>query len=176
MMHLPTQRFAVQQQHITDGLGFGEACGNHPVSGVGGGLAQLGRRLVLGASVVLVVLLFVNKPSGALVKGTVTGAVVLTLFGLTMAWRRTAARFGLRRCYLYAGGLVVTNVFGRVRDVVAWSEVTVLNRMVSQSPLMAFHRFELARRSSATVAFLALGLQPALVDALLSQAQRNGIR
>lgn len=28
-------------------------------------------------------------------------------------WRRVSAGFGMNRCYLYPGGLVVTNLFGQ---------------------------------------------------------------
>ena len=155
---------------------LGEPRGSHPVAGLGGGLAQLARRLVIGLCVALVVALVYARPSAAFAKGAVATAVVLTLLGLTQAWRRVAARYGLARCYLYTGGLVVTNVFGRVRDALAWSEVAGLNRLSNQSPLLAFHRFELVRRGSPPLAFLALGMNPALVEALLNEAARNDIR
>ncbi|MGW2721717.1 hypothetical protein [Streptomyces sp. NPDC001492] len=80
-------------------------------------------------------------------KGVITrGAVLLSLFGFTLAWRRLSARFGLRRCSLYTRGLVATGTFGRVRHAVAWSEVTELKWMSNLTLLLAFHRFEIERR------------------------------
>ncbi|WP_217211809.1 hypothetical protein [Streptomyces sp. AC550_RSS872] len=60
--------------------------------------------------VVLLVCLVVMRPSWGFQKGVITtGAVVLSLFGLTPAWRGLSARLGLRRCYLCTRGLVVTS-------------------------------------------------------------------
>jgi hypothetical protein len=158
-----------------DALGLGEERGSYAISGVGGGLAQLARRSIVGLYVVILVALVVSRPPAAFTSGAVAGAVVLALFSLTLAWRRASAKFGIKRCYLYTGGLVVTNLFGRMGDVVAWTEVTALNRMESQSVLLAFHRVEFVRRSSASLAFVVPGLKPALMEALLSQATENGI-
>ncbi|WP_328843442.1 hypothetical protein [Streptomyces sp. NBC_00258] len=158
-----------------DGLGLGEKLGSYPIAGVGGGLAQMARRVGLLLYVVMIVCLVVLAPRAAFAKGAVMTAVVFVLFGLVLAWRRTSARFGLRRCYLYTDGLVVTNLFGGVKDVVAWREVTALNRLSGASLFMVFHRVEIARHGLRPLAFLALGLEPALVEALLSQMAKNGI-
>jgi hypothetical protein len=39
-----------------------------------------------------------------------------------------------------------------------------------------FHRVELVRRGSAPLTFVALGLKPALAEALPGQATQNGVR
>ncbi|MEU1366661.1 hypothetical protein ABZ454_11050 [Streptomyces sp. NPDC005803] len=157
------------------GFGLGQACGDYAVAGVGGALAQTARRGLAVLCLVLLVLLVVKKPPAALTKGAVIAGIALAVWGLTRAWGLISARFGIRRCYLFAGGLVVTGLFGRPRGVVAWSEVTALNVMVSRSLLMAFHRFEVERRGTGRLAFLAMGMQPALVQPLLSRAAANGV-
>ncbi|WP_327350688.1 hypothetical protein [Streptomyces sp. NBC_01304] len=159
-----------------DGLGLGAKLGSYPVAGVAGGLAQMARRVGLVLYVVIIVCLVAITPPAAFTKGAVMTAVVLVLFGLMLAWRRMSARFGLRRCYLYTDGLVVTNLFGGVQDAVAWSEVTELNRLSGASVFMTFHRVGIARHGLRPLVFLALGVKPPLVDALLSQLVKNGIR
>lgn len=158
-----------------NGFGLGGACGDYAVAGVGGALAQTGRRILLTLCLVLLVLLAVKQPTAALTRSAVVIGIVLVVWGLTRAWGLMSARFGLRRCYLLAGGLVVTDLFGRPRGVVAWSEVAALNVMVSRSPLMAFHRFEVERRGVGRLAFLAMGMRPALVEPLLRRAAANGV-
>ncbi|MGW6603166.1 hypothetical protein [Streptomyces sp. NPDC055036] len=167
-------------RHGVDGLGLGlrlgEKLGSYPIAGVGGGLAQMARRVGVVLYVIVIVCLAAITPPAAFAKGAVMTAVVLVLLGLMLAWRRLSARFGLRRCYLYTNGLVVTNLFGGVQDAVAWSEVTGLNRLSGASVFMTFHRVEIARHGLRPLAFLAMGLKPPLVDALLSQLAKNGIR
>ncbi|WP_406099638.1 hypothetical protein [Streptomyces sp. NBC_01013] len=159
-----------------NGFGLGEACGDFAIAGVAGALAQVARRALTGLCAVLLVLLVVKRPSETLARSSLVIVIVLLLWGLTAAWRLLSARLGLRRCYLFAGGLVVTGLSGRPRGVVAWSEVTGLNMLVSQSLLMAFYRFEVDRRGSRRLAFLAMGVQPALVEPLLRRAAENGVR
>ncbi|WP_328752883.1 hypothetical protein OHT57_45710 [Streptomyces sp. NBC_00285] len=158
-----------------NGLGLGEQRGSYAIAGVGGALLQMARRGVVALAGVVLVKLFVSRPSAAIVKGAVTMAVVLALFDLGLAWNRATARFGISRCYVCAGGLVVTNLFGGVRDAVAWSNVTGLNQTATLSVWLTFHRFEIARNGSVPLAFLALGQKPALATALQSQAAKNGI-
>ncbi|MEU6067691.1 hypothetical protein ABZ864_25325 [Streptomyces sp. NPDC047082] len=149
-----------------EALGLGEERGTYAVAGLWGALAQLARRLLAGLFVALLVCMVVISPRFQ--KGLITmGTVMLSLFGLTLAWRGISARFGLRRCYLYTRGLVVTGTFGRVRHAVAWSEVTELKWMANPTLLLAFHRFEIERRGAGRVAFLALGIKPPLVEALV---------
>ncbi|MEU1470387.1 hypothetical protein ABZ434_19385 [Streptomyces sp. NPDC005761] len=158
-----------------NGFGWGEACGDYAVAGVGGALAQTGRRALVTLCLVLLVLLAVKQPVAAWARGAVVIGIVLVVWGLTRGWRLLSTRFGLRRCYLFPGGLVVTDLFGRPLGAVAWSEVTALNVVVTQSLLMAFHRFEVERRGGRRLAFLAMGAQPALVEPLLSRAAANGV-
>jgi hypothetical protein len=158
-----------------DGLGLGVARGSHPVSGLGGALAQCGRRIVVGVCLGLIIALVFIRPSSAFVKGLCTAAVALVLLGLTQVWRRLSARFGLRRCYLFSCGLVVTNAFGRVHDVVLWTDVAALNHMSNQSGLLSFHRFEIVRHGSGLLPLLALGANPPLVEALLTETRNNGL-
>ncbi|MEU9091046.1 hypothetical protein [Streptomyces sp. NPDC048428] len=156
------------------GFGLGEVCGDYAVAGVGGALAQTGRRALMMLCLALLVLLVVKQPTAALTKGVVVTGIAFAVWGLTRAWGLVSARLGLRRCYLFPGGLIVTDLFGRPRGVVAWSEVTALNVMVTRSLLMAFHRFEVDRRGAGRLAFLAMGMQPALAEPLLSRAAANG--
>ncbi|MFJ2706085.1 hypothetical protein ACIO3R_23155 [Streptomyces sp. NPDC087428] len=159
-----------------DGFGLGERFGSYPIAGVGGGLAQMARRVGVALYVSLIICLATIRPPAAFAKGAVMTAVVLVLFGLMLAWRRMSVRFGLRRCYVYEDGLVVTNLFGGVQDAVAWSEVTALNRYIGASVFMTLHRFEIARHGLRPLVILALGLKPPMVDALLSRLAKNGIR
>ncbi|WNI20605.1 hypothetical protein [Streptomyces sp. ITFR-16] len=157
-----------------DRFGFGQAHGDYAVAGVGGALSQVGRRMLTALCLVVLVLLVVKKPPSAVTKGTITLAVLLVAFGITRIWGSLSARFGLRRCYLFTGGLVVTGMFGGARAV-PWSEVTTLKMMSSQQLLMSFYRFEVGRRGGAPLAFLAMGMKPALVDQLVGRAAANGI-
>ncbi|MFC5075903.1 hypothetical protein ACFPN0_30890 [Kitasatospora cinereorecta] len=156
-------------------FGFGEAYGDYPVAGLGGGLAQLARRLITALCLAMIVALAVDRPSSAFTKGAVALSVLLVVIGLRWAWGRVSARLGLRRCYLFPRGLVLTDLFGRPRAV-AWAEVAALNMLAGQSLFMAFHRIEVVRRGHRTVAFLAMGAQPPLVAHLLSRAAENGVR
>ncbi|MGW6741557.1 M20/M25/M40 family metallo-hydrolase [Streptomyces sp. NPDC055025] len=174
MALLQGRRFIMRQD--MDRLGLGEKLGSYPIAGVGGSLAQMARRVGVVLYVIMIVCLAAITPPAAFAKGAVMTAVVFVLFGLMLAWRRMSARFGLRRCCLYTHGLVVTNLLGGVQDAVAWSEVTELNRLSGASVFMTFHRVEVARRGLRPLAFLALGLKPPLVDALLSQLAKNGVR
>lgn len=47
--------------------------------------------------------------------------------------------------------------------------------MSTASLLMAFHRVELERRGGPPLTFIALGLEPALVEVLVKLAARNGL-
>jgi hypothetical protein len=155
---------------------LGRRLGSYPVSGVAGGVLQIFRRFVVGACAALVVCLVAIRPSSTVLKIVVTIAVAVGLLGLRAAWQRVSARLGLRRCYVHTGGLVVTNLFGQVTHTVAWSETTALKRLSAQSVFMTFQRVEIVRRDARPLAFLALGLKPALVEALLIQAAEHGLR
>ncbi|MFD5270805.1 hypothetical protein [Streptomyces sp. NPDC058335] len=150
--------------------------GSYPVAGVMGGLAQMARRLLAALALVLLGALVWFRPRDAFVRGAVTVAVVLAVFGLKAAWDRATARWGINRCYLYTGGLVVTSIFGRVREAVTWDDVREVNRLTNQSVLLAFHRIEIVRHDYGRVTFLALGLQPALVQALMNEVDRDAPR
>ncbi|MFE9676774.1 hypothetical protein ACFYO5_21930 [Streptomyces sp. NPDC006259] len=147
--------------------------GSYPVAGLMGGLAQLARRACVALALVLLGAQAYLRPPGAFRTSAVTVAVVLTLFGLKAVWAGASARLGINRCYLYTGGLVLTNIFGMVREAVAWDDVREVNALTNRSVLLAFHRIEIVRSRSATATFLALGLQPALVEALMGEVARN---
>lgn len=160
-----------------DRLGLGNRCGDHPVAGVAGGVLQMFRRLGTGLAVFAIVMLCVRKPEHALLKGTIVVGAMLVVYVLRLAWRRLSARFGLGRCYLYTGGLVVTGLLGGVRGAMAWTDVTSLHRSVGTMAwaTMTFNRFVISCGRSAPLTFLALGLNPPLVAALTDRAARNGI-
>lgn len=154
---------------------LGQRLGSYPISGVTGAVLQVFRRFVVGGCGALVVCLVAIRPSSTVLKVVVTIAVAVGLLGLRAAWQRASARFGLRRCYVHTDGLVVTDLFGRVMDSVAWSETTGVKRLSAQSVFMAFQRVEIVRRNSPPVAFVALGLKPALIEALQVQAAEHGV-
>lgn len=154
---------------------LGQRLGSYPIAGVAGAVLQVFRRFVVGGCAAVVVCLVAIRPSSTVLKIVVTIAVAVGLLGLRAAWQRVSARFGLRRCYLHTDGLVVTDLFGGVMHSVAWSETTGLKRLSAQSVFMAFQRVEIVRRDAPPLAFLAPGLQPALVEALLVQAAEHGI-
>ncbi|MEU1514034.1 hypothetical protein ABZ490_18040 [Streptomyces sp. NPDC005811] len=169
------RRRAALQAHV-DAFGFGRRRRTYAVTGVMGGLAQLARRTLLGLAVLLIGLMIALRPPSAFLKGAVVVGAVLVGFGLRLAWRRFAAAQEINRCYLYPDGVVVTSLFGQVRDVVAWADVTTLGRQSTNSPLMAFHRIELGRRDAGPLVVLALGSDPALAKDLVQQAAQHDIR
>ncbi|MET8974583.1 hypothetical protein ABZX85_03100 [Streptomyces sp. NPDC004539] len=158
-----------------DRLGLGNRCGDHPVAGVTGAVLQMFRRLGVGLAALVVVMLFVNRPENALTKGAITVGAVLGVYVLRLAWRRLSARFGLSRCYLYTGGLVVTGLLGGIRGAVPWSDVTSLNRSAGMVAVGTFNRFVISRTRATPLTFLSLGLNPALATELTDRAARNGI-
>lgn len=160
-----------------EGLDLGERRGSYPVAGVPGFFAQLARRGGMALYIAIVIGLLVNRPPDMLTKGAVMAAVLVGLIGYLLAWRRLTARLGLRRCYLYTDGVVVTNWFGRVQDWVAWRNVRELDGLTAQSLVFSFHRLELWRRDSGKpLRLLALGMNPKLRYALYDEAERNGVR
>ncbi|WP_416977075.1 hypothetical protein [Streptomyces sp. T028] len=157
------------------GLNLGPKRGDYSIAGVAGGLGQMARRLSVGLYAAYMIMLIVSRPESALARGVVASAMILGLFALRLAWLQVSAKFRIRRCYVYREGLAVTDWFGRVHTVVAWSNVIEVRRTIALSLVMAFHRIEIAPRGSAVVAFVVLGQKPALVEAVLSQARRHGV-
>ncbi|MFJ6615092.1 hypothetical protein ACIQPT_33010 [Streptomyces sp. NPDC091289] len=154
---------------------LGQRIGTYHAVGVMGALAQAALRTITLLVVALIVALVWIRPDSALLKGIVAAAVVLVLFGLRLVWRTVVARLGGNQCRLHRGGVAVTGPFGGVRDAVVWREVTGLRRTSGASVLMAFHRVELERRGRPALTFTALGLEPAVIAALLRLAARNGL-
>ncbi|MCQ9186040.1 hypothetical protein KMT30_44830 [Streptomyces sp. IBSBF 2953] len=167
-------RQAVLQERANE-LGHGKGRRTYAITGVMGGLSQLAWR---GALVVLVFALGMitfAKPDSAFLKGVVVAGLLLALFGLRLAWRRLSAGRGMNRCHVYVGGLAVTDLFGRLRDVVAWSEVTELKRSAGAVLFTPLYRVELARRAAEPLAFVVPAYQTDLIKALQERANQHGI-
>ncbi|GAA2390843.1 hypothetical protein GCM10010420_13470 [Streptomyces glaucosporus] len=158
------------------GPGLGEIRGDHGVvDPVTGSVAQVMRGFLLLFWAVLIGAAVVDPPDDAALKIAVTTAVVAGVYALRSGWRRLTARLGVNRCYLCWGGVAVTDRFGRVRDSVAWSDVTEVRQLAMVGFVAAAHRVEIARRHSAEpLWFVAPGTKPALVRALLDEGRRNG--
>ncbi|REE99977.1 hypothetical protein [Thermomonospora umbrina] len=157
------------------GLGLGEIRGDHGVIGpVMGSMALVLRECLVVLWIVLLVAAVID-PDEFIVKATVMTALVAAVYALTFGWRRLTARLGVNRCYLCAHGVAVTDRFGRIRDSVAWSEVTGVQQLTAVDFVAGFHRIEISRnRSAEPLWFVAPGLGSALVRALLDEGRRNG--
>lgn len=173
-MQAAQKRRAAARQRANE-LGLGQSYRTYAITGVMGALGRVGRGFVLVVLCLCLVALVFMQPPSALLKGLVLTALLLATYGGGLLWRRMSANLELNRCYLYPGGVVVTNPFGQVRDAVAWSEVSMLKLTNGAVLVTAIHRIELVRRGSTPVGFAVLGAQPALVKALQEQAKRNGI-
>jgi hypothetical protein len=141
-----------------------------------GGLAQLARRVFVGLGVLLVGVLIVLRPPSAFLKAAVTVTVLLAGFVLRLVWRRVSAPLGLNECYLYPGGMVVTNQLGQVRAAVPWAEMTTAKLMIESYGLLSLHRIEVRRRNATPLEFVVLGTDHALLNALQQRIAQNGLR
>ncbi|MEU7278481.1 hypothetical protein AB0A69_06765 [Streptomyces sp. NPDC045431] len=117
----------------------------------------------------------VVNPSAVDGNAAVATAVVAAVYALKFGWRWLTARLGVNRCYLCSDGVAVTNLFGQIRDSVAWNEVTGVRHRTVASLVMACHRIEIFRSRSATpLWFVAPGAKSALVQALFDEGRRSG--
>ncbi|WP_086748141.1 MULTISPECIES: hypothetical protein [Streptomyces] len=159
----------------TAGLGLGEIRGDYAiVNPATGAMAQVLRGFLLLLWIALLVATVVN-PSAVDDNAVVTTAVVAAVYALKFGWRRLTARLGVNRCYLCADGVAVTNRFGRLRDSVAWDEVTGVQQTALVGLVLGCHRIEIFRSRSATpLWFMAPGAKSALVQALLDEGRRSG--
>ncbi|MFE2023260.1 hypothetical protein ACFW9O_35100 [Streptomyces sp. NPDC059499] len=104
-----------------------------------------------------------------------TTAVVIAAYTMTFGWRLLTARLGTNRCYLLTEGIAVTNRFARVTDSVAWSDVTGIQQTTVIELYMGAHRIEIHRnQTTKPLTFLAPGVKPQLVKALLTEGHRTG--
>ncbi|MER5512830.1 hypothetical protein ABT052_47420 [Streptomyces sp. NPDC002766] len=157
------------------GLGLGDIRGDYAVINPAiGTTAQVLRGFMLLGWIVLLVTTVVN-PSAVNNNAAVATAVVAAVYTLKFGWRRLTARLGVNRCCLCADGVAVTGRSGRIRDFVAWSEVTGVQQMTMVGYVVACHRIEILRNRSATpLWFVAPGAKSALVQALLDEGRRSG--
>ncbi|MGW6982525.1 hypothetical protein ACWGE1_24340 [Streptomyces sp. NPDC054932] len=155
--------------------GLGEIRGDYAViNPATGAMMQVLRGFLLLLWIAMLVTTVVN-PSAVGANAVGTSAVVAAVYALKFGWRRLTARLGVNRCYLCADGVAVTNRFGRIRDCVAWREVTGVQQMAVVSLVMGCHRIEIHRsRSAAPLWFVAPGAKSALVEALLDEGRRSG--
>ncbi|MFD7690498.1 hypothetical protein [Streptomyces sp. NPDC059781] len=97
------------------------------------------------------------------------------MYALKFGWRLLTARLGVNRCHLCTDGVAVTDRFGRVRDSLAWNEVTGVQQTAAVGFVMGCHRVEIFRsRSGAPLWLVAPGAKSALVQALLAEGRRSG--
>ncbi|MFD6279536.1 hypothetical protein ACFWFI_28805 [Streptomyces sp. NPDC060209] len=157
------------------GPGLGEIRGDHAViNPMMGSMMQVFRGFLLIFWVVMLVTTVVN-PSAVNDNALVTSIVVAAVYALKFGWRRLTARLGVNRCYLCADGVAVTGRFGRIRDSVAWSEVTGVQQTAVVGLVMGCHRIEIFRgRSAKPLWLVAPGAKSALVQALLDEGRRSG--
>ncbi|MEU6861785.1 hypothetical protein ABZ924_00690 [Streptomyces sp. NPDC046876] len=153
------------------GPDFGALHRRASVIGVPGVLWQLGRRFVLTFCLVALVSLLVMRPEDAGIKGVIIVAIPLAVYGLAFAWRRAAGLLGIRQCYLSEDGVTVTDILGRVRDAVAWSDVAMVKETNATGILMAFRRFEFEHRTGhQTTAIVVLSIHRSFVRDLIRLA------
>ncbi|MGY0021128.1 hypothetical protein [Streptomyces sp. cg35] len=157
------------------GMGLGEIRGDYAViNPATGAMMQVLRGFLLLGWGALLVATVVN-PSAVDSNAAVATAVVAAVYALKFGWRRMTAWSGVNRCYLCAEGVAVTSRFGRVRDSVAWSEVTGVQQTTVVGFVVGCHRIEMFRsRSAAPLWFVAPGANSALVRALLDEGRRIG--
>nr|WP_244882872.1 hypothetical protein [Streptomyces zhihengii] len=104
-----------------------------------------------------------------------TTLVVVAVYAVKFGWRLLTARLGMNRCYLLTDGVAVTNRFGRIRDSVAWSDVTGVQQTAVVGLVSGAHRMEISRnRSPKPLWFVAPGAKAPLVDAFLAEGRRAG--
>ncbi|MFD0012491.1 hypothetical protein ACFWI0_17350 [[Kitasatospora] papulosa] len=155
--------------------GLGRIRGDYAViNPATGAMMQVLRGFLLILWISMLVTTVVN-PSAVNDNAIPTTAAVAVVYALKFGWRRLTAVLGVTRCYLCAGGVAVTNRFGRVRDSVAWSEVTGVQQTAIVGLVMGCHRVEIFRSSSAAPLWLvAPGAKSPLVEALLKEGRRAG--
>ncbi|MFG2574535.1 hypothetical protein [Streptomyces sp. NPDC048481] len=167
-------RHAALQERANE-LGHTRGRRTYAITGVAGGLSQLAWRAAVVVLVFFLGTVVVARPSSAFLKGAVLAGLLLALIVLRILWRRTTAGRGMGRCHLYGSGLAVTDLLGRMRDVVAWSEVTELKHSSGAVLFTPLYRVELARRGAEPLAFVVPAYQTDLITALRDQATRHGI-
>uniref|UniRef100_A0AAU2K0W3 DUF304 domain-containing protein n=1 Tax=Streptomyces sp. NBC_00049 TaxID=2903617 RepID=A0AAU2K0W3_9ACTN len=156
-------------------LGLGEIRGDYAIINPAiGAMMQVLRGFLLISWILMLVTTVVN-PSAVNDNAVGTTAVVAVVYALKFGWRRLTARLGVDRCYLCVDGVAVTNRFGRIRDSVAWNEVTGVQQTAVVGLVMGCHRIEISRgRSAAPLWFVAPGAKSTLVEALLDEGRRSG--
>ncbi|CAL9313557.1 hypothetical protein SUDANB25_05125 [Streptomyces sp. SudanB25_2051] len=162
--------------------GLGEIRGHYAVinPAVGATMQVLRGFMLLLWGVLLVIT--VVDPSQVDGNAAVMTAVVAGVYAVKFGWRALSARLGVNRCYLCADGVAVTDRFGRVRDSVAWSEVTGVRQTAVAGLVAGFHRVEISRsrpdtpfwRPAPPLWFVAPGIKSPLVRALLEEGRRSG--
>ncbi|MER6783699.1 hypothetical protein ABT330_03390 [Streptomyces sp. NPDC000658] len=167
------RRAALQER--ANELGHTRGRRTYAITGVAGALSQLAWRAAVVVLAFALGMIVFARPGSAFLKGAVVAGLLLALFVLRLVWRRTSAGRGMNRCHLYGGGLAVTDLFGRLRDVVAWTEVTELKRSSGAVLFTPLYRVELARRAAEPLAFVVPAYQTDLLTALQEQATRHGI-
>lgn len=158
-------------QDYIDVLELGEPLRKLPVSGPTAGLGAL-----LGF---MVVLLYIAGVVAQVWTGSISyprmalvGGCVAVPYVLKAVWRRFTRARGLCQCLLFAEGLIVTGLTGRVVAGLAWSEVVrVTERRVPGWSVITVHQ-----RDRGSVEIDSSGITFKLSRALAAQAAAHGIR
>ncbi|MCX5416128.1 hypothetical protein [Streptomyces sp. NBC_00059] len=158
------------------GLGLGQIRGDYAIINPAlGAMLQVLRGFLLILWIFMLVTTVVN-PSAVNDNAIPTTAVVVAVYALRYVWRLVTARLGVNRCYLCTDGVAVTGRLGRIRDSVAWKDVTGVQQMVVAGLVMGCHRIEIFRNGSAAPLWLiAPGAKSPLVPALLAEGRRSGV-
>lgn len=157
----------VTRQDLEEEFDLGELRGTFPASGplIGATLVLL--RLITAFCIVLIIAVFAtHRPGAGYLRALIPGGVVLVLYGIRFGWQWTSARFGIRRHYLYAQGLVTTGWGNGVRGWILWSEVTgVTRRRMSIYGLFIFIQVVRIKRADlSTFQLVLLGINPPLLQ------------
>ncbi|MGW1140852.1 hypothetical protein [Streptomyces zhihengii] len=157
------------------GLGLGAVRGDYPLMtpAVGSTLQVLRGFLLL--LWIAMVFLTIFTPDQVGLNLLWTTLVVVAVYTVKFGWRLLTARLGMNRCYLLTDGVAVTNRFGRIRDSVAWSDVTGVQQTAVVGLVSGAHRMEISRnRSPQPLWFVAPGAKAPLADAVLAEGRRAG--
>ncbi|WP_407986367.1 hypothetical protein [Kitasatospora sp. CMC57] len=143
------------------------------VIGIPGVIWQVGRRFVLLFCVALLIGLVVMRPDNAVVKAVIVVGIPLAVYGIAFSWRWLAGRLGMCQCHLREDGVTVTDLFGHVRDAVAWRDIATVKETNATGILMAFRRFEFQRRTGHQSTVIVLSIHRAFARDLTRLANEK---
>lgn len=157
-------------------LGLGEIRGDYPImTPTTGVVAQVLRRFLVMLCIVAIVALIVTRPGHDFGGVLIVVAIVAAVYALKFGWRLLTARLGVNRCYLCRDGVAVTSRLGRIRDFVAWADVTGVKDVTIRGLAISARRVELSRNHRPKpLWFVAPQAESPLLRALLDEGRRSG--